>query len=139
MMSLSGLRILLADDDEYDMRPTIMALEAEGASVEVATDGTSALEALKRDLNSPPDVLILDVMMDQGDAIDTDDEGRSTGARVYERIRYDLKLTIPVVVSSVVTDPRILRVFQGDPRVERLSKPYGFSELHQAITRLLRQ
>jgi CheY-like chemotaxis protein len=138
MMALNGMRVLLADDDEYDMRPTIIALEAEGASVEVVTDGTTALTVLQRDRESPPDLLILDIMMDQGDAIETDDEGRSTGARVYEKIRKELKLNLPIVVSSVVTDPKILKVFRNDPRIQMLSKPYGFSELHQAISRLLR-
>jgi CheY-like chemotaxis protein len=138
MISLKGLQILLVDDDIYDMRPTIDAMKAEGASVELATDGTGALRALERKRERPFDVLILDIMMDEGEAIEAHDEGRYTGVKVYERIRGALNLNVPIVVSTVVTDSRILNVFRKDPKVLILSKPYGFTELHQALSSLLR-
>lgn len=53
-------RILLVDDNEEFVTSMKDVLEAHGFEVEVASDGTSGLEAAKR---MRPDLMVLDVMM----------------------------------------------------------------------------
>lgn len=137
MKPLKGLKILFADDDTYDMRPTIDALESKGAHVTLVTDGTEVLEQLRKDLGSLPDLLILDVMMGEGDELTTNDSGRSTGVKVYKKIRNEMKIDIPIIVSTVVTAPEIRQGFEGDKRLRYLNKPYRFSDLQRCIEALL--
>ena len=137
MISLKGMEILFADDDKYNMRPVIDALEAHSANVILVTNGTSVLRYMRDNLDSPPHIIILDIMMAGGKDINTDDGGRSTGVEVYRILRRDMKLNIPIVISTVVSDPAILSVFHSDPRVSIVSKPYLLSELLDAISRIV--
>ena len=56
----TGRRVLVVDDDEGVRTAVTWALEADGFSVETATDGLSALESLDR---SRPDLMVLDLSM----------------------------------------------------------------------------
>jgi len=139
MISLEGLRILFADDDVYGMKPTIDELRARGAKVTLVTDGAQLVKYLREHKTSLPDLLILDVMMGEGlgEGITTIDDGRSTGLAVYQRIRQEFNIMIPIIISTVVTHSDILQAFEGDPDLAVVRKAYLFSELHQKITRLL--
>jgi CheY-like chemotaxis protein len=54
------IRVLVADDEEPLRRLLKKELSRKGFSVEVAQDGTQALDLLK---NSAYDVILLDIMM----------------------------------------------------------------------------
>lgn len=53
-------RILLAEDEPLNRRLTVMILERMGLSVDTASDGREALEAVRR---QPPDVVLMDCQM----------------------------------------------------------------------------
>ncbi len=53
-------RILVVDDEERNRRLLVAMLEAEGYSAAEAADGTQALELARQ---SPPDLVLLDIMM----------------------------------------------------------------------------
>ncbi len=138
MIGLKGVRILLVDDEKYAMHGIVDALHAEGAEVTQVTDGTAALRYLREHRSSPPDLLILDIMMVEGEGgeIKTDDGGRTTGVEVYRKIRHELRMQIPTVVSTVVDDPEILKIFVAEPRDARVTviqKPYRFRDLLRQI------
>ena len=66
-MSTSGSRLLgrsiLVVDDDPDIRELMcLALESEGASVQLAEDGDQAITALK---TATPEVVVLDMMLPQ--------------------------------------------------------------------------
>jgi CheY-like chemotaxis protein len=136
VVALKGLRILFADDATYSMRPTIEALEATGARVDVATDGTEVLGYLRKHKTDPPDLLILDIMMAGGTEIDLPDGGRTTGVEVYKWMQKE-KFRIPTVISTVVSDPSILEIFRRDERIPILEKPYRFTDLEREIRKVL--
>jgi CheY-like chemotaxis protein len=139
MVSLKGLRILFADDETYNMRGTIDALEFAGAKVYVVTDGTEALEFLREHKTDLPDLLILDIMMPGGpeiQPIEPRDEGRSTGVKVHRRMQEE-NITIPTVVSTVVSDESILDYFRRDQKIPIVQKPYRFAELEHQIMKVL--
>lgn len=134
MANLRGKKILFVDDDKFNMRPTIEALEAEEAEVKVLTNGTALLQYLRQNINSLPDLIILDIMMASGDEIVTEDQGRSTGAKAYQYIRNAMKLkNFPIIVSTVVSDPIILQKFNNDEYLELIQKPYLYGELRVLI------
>jgi CheY-like chemotaxis protein len=137
MVSLEGIRVLFADDETYNMRGTIDALENAGATVEVKTDGTEVLEYLRAHRTNLPDLLILDIMMPKGIEIKTKDEGRSTGVAVYKWMQTE-KIRIPTVVSTVVSDSSILQIFH-DHNIPIVEKPYRFDELEYQIQKVLNE
>ena len=134
------ITVLFADDDLYNMRPTIEALQARKVKVEEVIDGSGVLRRLRQKKGPNIDVVILDIMMDEGEEMPkTQDGGRSTGWVVYGIIRKDLCPDIPIVVSTVVSDPEILDTFNltEDPMLRILFKPYRFSDLWRNIASLL--
>lgn len=137
MSRCKDLSILFVDDELYSMRPTIEALECEGATVQIATDGTEAIRFLQANRQSPPDVIILDIMMPEGPDIQTQDEGRTTGVEVFKRMKSEYGKAIPTIVSSVVTDDAILQAFRSERRVRIVTKPYRFEELVRALEQVL--
>ncbi|MQB00694.1 MAG: response regulator [Actinobacteria bacterium] len=83
----STLNVLVVDDDRDIGNMLSFSLTLEGFEVSVATDGMSALEAMKA---TRPDVILLDVMMPVLD-----------GYGVIERMRGDEKDScIPVIMLS---------------------------------------
>lgn len=131
------LRILFADDEVWAMRPTIDALEARGDEVVTVTDGTEVIEHLRSHRQQLPDLIILDIMMPEGAEIRTKDEGRSTGVEVYRKVRDVLRLDIPIVISTVVTDDDLLVQLKRDRLVALVHKPYRFEELADAIRQVV--
>jgi CheY-like chemotaxis protein/anti-sigma regulatory factor (Ser/Thr protein kinase) len=64
--ALSGVRVLLVDDEADGREATAMLLSTEGASVETADSASAALAALDRSL---PDVLLSDIGMPEEDGL----------------------------------------------------------------------
>jgi CheY-like chemotaxis protein len=118
------------------MQGTIEALRASGAEVNVKTDGTEVLEYMRGNKTNLPDLLILDIMMPEGTEIETKDDGRSTGVEVYKWMLRE-KIKIPTVVSTVVSDPSILKIFSDDKRIAIVEKPYRFEQLEREIQKVL--
>jgi CheY-like chemotaxis protein len=138
VFSLEKLQVLFADDEVWEMRPTIDALIASGADVTIKTDGTEVLDYLRKNRNEPPQLIVLDIMMPEGSEIVTGDDGRSTGVHVHRQIRETLRMQIPIVVSTVVTDDAILASLAKDKRVVIIKKPYRFEDLSRAIESVMR-
>jgi CheY-like chemotaxis protein len=112
--------ILLVEDD-LDIRDVVQeVLEEQGHDVVPARTGRQALEFLALDSQSPPDVVILDLMMPI-----------MTGWQVLETIRRSPQLAdIPVVVVTAATQDRPLGAQAF------LRKPFDISDLLETIRRL---
>lgn len=79
--------IALVDDDRNILTSVSIALQSEGFTVRVYSDGASALKAL---LDNPPDLAVLDIKMPRMD-----------GLEVLQRIRANEKFRrLPVVILS---------------------------------------
>ncbi|MEW6351537.1 MAG: response regulator [Thermodesulfobacteriota bacterium] len=137
MPNLQGLRVLFVDDEPFLMRPTIEALEAKGCTVDTAENGTEALEYLKANNSNPPDLVVLDLMMPGGTDIDTDDQEMTTGIVVFRRIREELRLEVPIVISTVITDRDLLMTLEGDSKTALVQKPYTSARLFDVMGEVL--
>lgn len=106
-----SVRILLADDDEYDVLLTRRALEASGASVDVRSigDGIEVLDYLHRRRQfagwpaPQPALVLLDLKMPRAD-----------GFEVLSQVKGDAALrVIPIVVLTSSRQPRdLLRAYE---------------------------
>ena len=119
-MAIPRKTILLVEDD-LDIRDVVQeVLEEQGHDVVPARTGRQALEFLALDSQSPPDIVILDLMMPI-----------MTGWQVLETIRRSPQLAdIPVVVVTAATQDRPLGAQAF------LRKPFDIRELLETIRKL---
>ena len=128
-------RILLIDDDRDFTASIGSLLENEGYAVETADSGKRGLQRL---VESPPDLIVLDIMM----------ETSSEGYGVMQAIRFDEQYSeyqyIPVMmVSAVQTSPQELFWKSSAGEMIRpdcyLTKPLDIPKFLQSLKRLLKK
>lgn len=116
-------RILVADDDPHIREVVAFALESAGHSVHAREDGPSAVAAAQA---SPPDLVILDIMMPGIDGIE-----------VCRRIR--ARSTVPILFLSA-RDEEIDKIIGlevgGD---DYITKPFSTRELVARVKAMLRR
>ena len=116
-------RILVVDDEEAIIKFLRANLEAEGWQVLMATDGTEALQTMKKE---SPDLVILDIMMPRVD-----------GFEVLQRLREWSQ--IPVIMLSVREEMadkvKCLNLGADD----YITKPFGVEELIARVSAVLRR
>ena len=122
---LKGKTILLVDDDRDILLSMETALAETGADIETVEDGESAVRKV---LKSPPDLMVLDVMLP-----------KRSGFLVLEKIRQKIKKTEPPRVIMVTGNPGTRhRVFAETLGVDRyMNKPFRIEKLLQAVKDLL--
>jgi CheY-like chemotaxis protein len=118
-------RVLIVDDEQLVRNQLRRSLELRGYTVDEVADGRTAVATLEAAAANAPDVVILDMTMPDIDGAEVLRRMRAGGSRV------------PVIVSSGYLDVAVERrlprgAFQGF-----LAKPYGATELVNAIERAL--
>ncbi len=118
-------RMLVVDDDERNRRLLVAMLEAEGYSASEAADGAQALELAR---HSPPDMVLLDIMMPGLD-----------GYEVARALKADAATkAIPVVMVTALDDRESrLRGLEAGAE-EFITKPVDRTELRVRVRNLLR-
>jgi Lrp/AsnC family transcriptional regulator, regulator for asnA, asnC and gidA len=127
---LPSPNILVVDDDPDFIEVTRMVLEAEGFRTCTAPSGRIALQTAK---NNPPDLIIMDVIM----------EGILDGWDAMRRIRSEPSLRdLPILVVSSITSTDYIGLIPTDEdfRIDNfLSKPVTPAQLTLEVKRLLRR
>lgn len=121
-------KILIVDDDPDFVESTRLVLASAGHEVYAASSGREALQAMT---SSPPDLVVLDIMMDG--VLD----GWDAGGRI--RAHPSLRHT-PILVVSSITDSDYLSMFPTDEDhlIDNfLSKPVAPERLLAEVRRLL--
>jgi CheY-like chemotaxis protein len=119
-------RVLIVDDEQLVRAQLRRSLELRGYTVDEVADGRTAVATIEAATKTPPDVVILDMTMPDID-----------GAEVLRRMRAGGS-RIPVIVSSGYLDVSVERRLPRDAFQGFLAKPYGATELVNAIERALR-
>lgn len=123
---MSKLRILVVDDDAWILRMVTTVLEKRGYIVETACDGE---EAFEKAVESPPNLLITDVMMPNMD-------GWSLVKALRGRPEFAF---VPVIFLTALTsdDDRIRGFRLGAD--DYLPKPFRFEELDLRVAKTLQR
>ena len=119
-------RILVVDDDPDILQFVQMNLELDGFEVDLAGGGR---EALEKAVGSPPDLMLLDVMMPEID-----------GLTVLRRMRSDPSMSsIPVIVLTArsLAEDRVKGLDLGAD--DYITKPFDLEELIARIRTVLRR
>ncbi len=119
MMSEERVRILVVDDSADNLFLLQAILESSGYEVDLAENGSSALSKI---FASPPDLVLLDMMMPQ-----------MNGFEVTQRLRQHNQLSsLPVILITAYGEElaqEVLKVGANDWMV----KPVDFDELLQKV------
>lgn len=116
--------VLIADDEANISLAIQFLMKRAGYDVRVAEDGEEALEAVRR---SPPDLIVLDVMMPKRD-----------GYEVCQSIRSDPELAgVKIVMVSAKGGPIEVEKGKALGADEYLVKPFSTQELADRVADLL--
>jgi len=119
-------RILVADDDPDILQFVRVNLELEGFEVEVAHDGK---EAIAKVMASPPDLVLLDVMMPDKD-----------GFEVCRQIKQDGRTkAIPVIFLTAKGGGEALAEGFESGAVMYINKPFTANKLLTIVNTMLEQ
>ncbi|OCR00067.1 hybrid sensor histidine kinase/response regulator [Nostoc sp. MBR 210] len=118
-------RILAVDDTKDNLILVQTILESEGYQIDLATDGKSALEYVEK---SPPDLILLDVMMPGMD-----------GYEVTDRIRKNpaIKIYIPILLITAFHESSVVEGLDAGAD-DFIRKPFDTDELLARVRSLLR-
>ncbi len=117
------MRILVVDDDQHILSVLRRGLGFEGYVVDVAENGEKAL-AMARE--SPPDLVVLDIMMPGLDGIE-----------VTKRLRQGSDVPILLLTAKVATSDKVAGLDAGAD--DYLIKPFALDELLARVRALLRR
>jgi diguanylate cyclase (GGDEF)-like protein len=118
-------RILIVDDHEDNVEVLRARLEARGYVCESATDGE---EALAKVAASPPDLILLDVMMPRMD-----------GHEVARRVKADRAIPfIPIIMQTALDSVESKVEGLGAGADDYITKPINFAELEARVRSMLR-
>jgi len=120
---LSGVRILLAEDNKLNQKLGSFALKNNGAIVEFAEDGEAAVEMAKKQVY---DIILMDLQMP-----------KMNGYEATEEIRKNLKVNTPIIActahSLVGERTKCIEAGMND----YISKPYTEAVLVEVIQQAL--
>jgi DNA-binding response OmpR family regulator len=117
-------RVLIADDSETILLLLRTRLEMEGYDVVTATDGVEVLEAVGRNSEPKPDILLLDAMMPRKSGIDALRELRAAG------------VDTPVLIVSAHQDEMDAGAATDVEVSGYITKPIDFDQLFSRIAEL---
>jgi len=125
MADETGRRILVVDDHPDNVMVLRARLEARGYTVDSAEDGQAALDRIYA---SPPDLVLLDVMMPRVDGIE-----------VVRRMKSDRTLPfIPVILQTALDSTEHMVQGLDAGADDYIAKPINFRELEARVRSLLR-
>nr|MBC7245974.1 response regulator [Chloroflexota bacterium] len=125
--------IAWVEDDSPDIAPVVRPLERAGYQIERFLTIKEALDNLDRLREC--DLILLDIFVPRG-AIERD-YGRYTGLKLLQQIRNLYGIKKPVVVLSVLTEPKILKELKKQNVAAILRKPVLPSLLKETVERVL--
>jgi CheY-like chemotaxis protein len=121
-------KVLVVDDDPGIREIVRVYLEREGYSVQTASSTSEAAMLLKTMADSPPNLMLLDIMMPG-----------ATGWQLLRDLESDPKLgKIPVVAISGLEKPNAGDQYDSKMLYDYLVKPFSMEELSRVIRKFAR-
>lgn len=117
-------RVLIADDSETILLLLRTRLEMEGYEVITAADGVEVIEAMQRESEPKPNILLLDAMMPRKSGIDALRELRASG------------VDTPVLIVSAHQDEMDAGAATDVEVSGYITKPIDFDQLFSRIAEL---
>ena len=129
-VSLNGLHILLAEDNEINMEITTELLSAQGVHVTQAWNGLEAVEQFRQSAPGFFDAILMDMQMPQLDGC-----GAARAIRALDR--QDAR-TVPILAVTANAFAEDISATTAAGMDAHISKPIDFQVLCQTLRRLIR-
>lgn len=126
---LSGVRVLLVEDNELNSEIAVALLESLGAAAETAANGQEALDALDASELGHFDVVLMDIQMPVMN-------GLEATRRIRESARDDLR-ALPIVVLSANAFTEDVQESKRAGADDHLSKPISVKDLAATLGGIL--
>lgn len=123
-----GKKILVVDDDPSIVKLIKTRLEANNYQVIIAEDGE---ECVKKILSDKPDLIILDILMPRADGYDV-----LIGIKEIRAIAGGIP-TIPVIVLTALSDPRVKDMIEKEEISDYIVKPFNAEDLLLRVRKAL--
>lgn len=125
--------IAWVEDDSPVIAPVVRPLERQGYQVERFLTIKEVLDNLDRLREC--DLVLLDIFVPTGSV--EGNYGRYTGLKLLQQLRDLHGIKKPVIVLSVLTDPKILKELRRQNVADILRKPVLPSQLKETVERVL--
>lgn len=126
ILQMTGARILIIEDDSCILDNTAEFLELEGYQVTTACDGNKGMESI---LNSPPDLIICDLLMPRMD-----------GLSLLQKLgSHSEHKRIPFIFSSAKSEKTDIEKGLESGADDYLVKPFDMEDLLRSIERCLQK
>ena len=130
MPDFSGKRVLLVEDNQMNQILAVNILTSVGFDVDIASDGTEAVEKMKSASDDYYDIILMDIQMPQMDGYEA--------TRQIRALNDKSKSVIPIVAVSA-------NAFEEDRKISmevgmngHLAKPYDVTEIMNMLNELLK-
>jgi CheY-like chemotaxis protein len=124
-IDVSGSRILVVDDNEQNLELLVEYLDALDCTIDTAADGVRALEQIEQ---TPPDLILLDVMMP-----------RMSGFEVCRKLKSDPETRdIPIIMVTALNELEDIERGVECGTDDFISKPVNRLEMLTRVKSLLR-
>lgn len=128
---ISGMKILVVEDNDLNLEIAQFMLEEDKAVVEVARDGLQAVEAFKNSQEGELEAILMDIMMPNMDGIEATKTIRSLD-------RTDAK-SIPIIAMTANAFVEDMRKTKEAGMNEHLTKPVDGEKLLQVLYKYKKQ
>ncbi|MBC7260980.1 MAG: response regulator [Chloroflexi bacterium] len=125
--------IAWVEDDSPVIAPVVRPLERQGYQIQRFLTIREVLDNL--DCLRECDLILLDIFVPSG--VVDENYGRYTGLKLLQKLRNLYGIKKPVVVLSVLTDPKILKELKRQNVAATLRKPVLPSQLKETVERVL--
>ena len=126
----SGKRILLAEDNEMNQIIAVAILEEVGFAVEIAVDGTEAVEKMEKAPAGYYDIILMDIQMPQMDGY--------TAAKRIRALEDPAKAGIPIVAVTANAFEEDRKTAMEAGMNGHLAKPYDVGEIMRTLKEILK-
>jgi len=129
--TLAGKHILLAEDNELNAEIACSILESADMTVEVATDGQAAVEAVANHPARTYDCILMDVQMPRMDGY--------TATKMIRAMKDEEKAKIPIIAmtaNAFAEDRKHALEIGMDAHI---AKPVDIRKLHEAMSEVLQR
>ncbi len=124
---LSGIRILLAEDNPINQQVAAEVLESSGAKVAIAENGLEALKLLEASREAPFNLVLMDLQMPEMN-------GYEAAMRIRDQARYD-DLPIVAMTAHAMAEERQKCLDAG--MNDHISKPIEVDKFYSTLARWL--
>ena len=129
-IDLTGVRVLLVEDNDLNMECARFTLEQVGMEVTCAWNGQEAVDAFARSPQGTFDVILMDVMMPVLDGLEA--------TRAIRAMDRPDAATVPIFAMTANAFPEDMALSRQAGMNEHLSKPLRENELLKTIRRYVK-